>query len=394
MRAELDTMPKGKSAARARTPPDESGAVTGKKRRTLSAAGNSGDASKERTRAQKDQTATSHSVNGTRQRASNARTRSTEADENEGAHAAAAATASGAASLARFRYAGPSAGPHQCLDPTTLRDTMSSSDPVTGDNSPKRASRPPKRVHEDQDAAPRKARTPPSDKFARKRTLKREPEPVFVFPELDEDGNPIEDELSDNPRAAQLSSASSPVRLKVPDVPGAMRAAADEFSTTMRSPSKPSPARDAVAANLPPSSIELPNMLADRIYRASPARATRLPETARQTPVKDSPKHDEAFTPAPAKADRLAPALKSQGLAGGSIQEQEKAKRLAPTSSPIAKLVAAVPKQLSAADLRAVAEVLDDLDSQVFSDVDADVPAVSGRRAEHGSIAVEGSEPL
>lgn len=304
----------------------------------------------------------------------------------EGGDSKAAPTA-GAARLAPFRYAGPSAGSHQRIDPTTLEDSMaSSSDPV--DASPVRnpTHRPPKRplVQEQALASP----SPPPEK-KKKRTLsatngtsgpltpsrpiKTVEEPVFVMPEFDEDGNLIEDE-NENSLAPASSSSRDAARPFVAPVQAAF---------TPWSPTKvPSAEASAVAvgsspaANRLPSSIELPNSLAQRIYGGSqtPDRKQVIPGAMSARDAQSDPAmmsdagnaEQKSSSSAAAKFKAPAPPPPQHPLPA----TPRKSSIAQPSPFRPAKKQPNTPKVLSSADLLAVAEVLAGLDSQALDDLD------------------------
>ena len=307
----------------------------------------------------------------------------------EGGDSKAAPTA-GAARLAPFRYAGPSAGSHQRIDPTTLEDSMaSSSDPV--DASPVRnpTHRAPKRpfVQEQTLASP----SPPQKKKKKKkkRTLsatngtsgpltpscptKTVEEPVFVMPEFDEDGNLIEDENENSLAPASSSSSRDAARPFVAPVKAAF---------ALQSPAKTSSAEafavavgSSPAANRLPSSIELPNSLAQRIYRGSPSdRKQVIPgavsaRDAQRDPAMMSDAGDaeqECSSSAAAKPKAPAPPPPQHPLPA----TPRKSSIAQPSPFRPAKKRPNTPKVLSSADLLAVAEVLAGLDSQALDDFD------------------------
>ena len=312
------------------------------------------------------------------------RAKSASRDAEGGDSEAAATAAAGAARLARFRYAGPSAGSHQRIDPTTLEDSMaSSSDPV--DTSPARnpTNRPPKRPLAQEQTLVSPPPPPPQKK--KKRTLsatngtsgpltpsrptKTVEEPVFVMPEFDEDGNLIEDE-NENSLAPASSSSRTPVRPFDAPVKSAL---------TPRSPAKASSAEafavavgSSPAPNRLPSSIELPCNLAERICGGSqtPDRKQAILEGVS---ARDA-QHDLAMVSDAGNAQEECsspPAAKPQAPAPPTLHPLPATPRKSSTAQPSPfRPAKKQPKVLSSADLLAVAEVLAGLDSQALDDLD------------------------
>lgn len=312
------------------------------------------------------------------------RAKSASRDAEGGDSEAAATAAAGAARLARFRYAGPSAGSHQRIDPTTLEDSMaSSSDPV--DTSPARnpTNRPPKRPLAQEQTLVSPPPPPPQKK--KKRTLsatngtsgpltpsrptKTVEEPVFVMPEFDEDGNLIEDE-NENSLAPASSSSRTPVRpfdapVKSAPAPRSPAEASSAEAFAVAVGSSPAP-------NRLPSSIELPNSLAQRIYGGSqtPDRKQVLPGAVS---ARDA-QHDLAMVSDAGNAQQECsspPAAKPKAPAPPTLHPLPATPRKSSTTQPSPfRPAKKQPKVLSSADLLAVAEVLAGLDSQALDDLD------------------------
>ncbi|GAA5983388.1 hypothetical protein JCM10908_000267 [Rhodotorula pacifica] len=333
------------------------------------------------------------------------RTKSASRDPGEEQEATASASTVGdaGARLARFRYTGPSAGSHQRIDPTTLSDSMASSDPAGLSPASKKRARPPKiaPAHDSLEASPssppqpkRKKRTLSAKNGENETTVKQaaplqvEREPVFVMPEFDEDGNLIEDENADDtpacptvvsPEAQLGTTAATP--------------SPNNSASGLRSPTKASPAAAAALsysspAHRPPSSIELPNALAQRIYQGSPYKhpvGASPSRSAQGSPAKPTPqnpdispqKRPSPFRPA---SVTLAPLQTPRKVFEPAIPAA------GPKTSPFgpaANQPAATPsKSLSTADLLAVAEVLGDLEDQAFDDDDDVLEALTEERKE------------
>lgn len=315
------------------------------------------------------------------------RAKSTSRDA-EGGSSEAAPTA-GAARLARFRYAGPSAGSHQRIDPTTLEDFMASrNDPVEASPACKPTNRPPKRplVQEQPLASPSPPPLPPPPKKQKKRTLsasnenggplmpsrptKTAEEPVFVMPEFDEDGNLIEDENENSlaPASSSRDAARPPasVRLARTPRPPTKASSPEAFAAAVDS----SPAGHRL-----PSSIELPNSLAQRIYGDSPSDRKQVISGAMsacdvrgESVMMSDAGHTrrECSSSLAAKPKAPAPPTPHPLLATPRKNSTAQASPFRP-----AKKQPNTPKVLSSADLLAVAEVLAGLDSQALDDLDA-----------------------
>lgn len=260
------------------------------------------------------------------------------------------AEAGGAAarnSLARFRYSGPTAGPHQRFDPNTLSDGMDSSDPLGTDA----ASAPPRKraPHSDlSTSTPVKKRTLSASNRYHGRPDARVPDlhadkpvatgRVFVMPEFDEDGNLIEDENQGE------NSGSSPCRA-------------------------PASALASSPATRPPSSVELPSRLAQRIYQSSPHKRTKPSSCSAPDRTKpaglgtDLAQQNSSPAGPPGSTRRLLPNTPYRASATMASPAQRAAPR--PTKPQLF-----APKSLSNADLLAMEEVLADLDSRAFDDLD------------------------
>ncbi|BGP40277.1 hypothetical protein JCM10450v2_004257 [Rhodotorula kratochvilovae] len=210
--------------------------------------------------------------------------------------ASASSKTASSTNLDRFRYAGPSLPNTTRLDENIASDRMSTSgaSPVKRPHPTEESRSGPstnavsgsKRPRTAPPAAPPLVKPRP-DKGKKKAV--EEDEAVFFLPELDEDGEPIFPDSPDPPAAPRAAAAGpSPARSHFHPAPHASLVDAQHSpfrpAGTRTHSARPSPARASrpasssaptarsTPARRPPSSIDLPDALAARVYaRASPS---------------------------------------------------------------------------------------------------------------------------
>lgn len=179
------------------------------------------------------------------------------------------------AALERFRFKGAAVAK---LDPNTMSDPSS-----PGPSGPSKTARPPKRLDDAavSDPSPalelRRKRSSttaslPDESKENFTTKRRRTEPVFVIPDFDEDGNPveIERETSLSPAASASTPAKPSAALYDADARQLQSSPPRPQTSTLKQPTDGQP-RALSAQTSPlrqlPSSIELPTQLAIRLMR-------------------------------------------------------------------------------------------------------------------------------
>ncbi|BGP32154.1 hypothetical protein JCM10296v2_003934 [Rhodotorula toruloides] len=177
--------------------------------------------------------------------------------------------------LERFRFKGAAVAK---LDPNTMNDPSS-----PGPSGPSEVKRPPKRLDPANASDPspalalRRKRSStaaslPDESRENVTTKRRRTEPVFVIPDFDEDGNPVETERETSPSPAASASTSAKPSAALYDAnPRQLQSPPPrpQTSTLKQLTDGQAPALSAQTSPLRqlPSSIELPTQLAIRLMR-------------------------------------------------------------------------------------------------------------------------------